>query len=77
MPGFGPAAEGKAFGVSSPNDEPLLFRQKWPKPLTLRLAFLEGRDANFLKSGPTRMAQTRAATDKSVPPWGQPAGVGP
>ena len=64
MPGFVPAAE------------PLLFRQKWPKPLTPRLASLKRRDANSLKSGPTRRAQTRSATDKSVPPGSQPAGVG-
>jgi hypothetical protein len=39
----------RASGVSSPNDEPLLFRQKWPKPLTPRLALLEERAANFFK----------------------------
>jgi hypothetical protein len=45
--GFRSAAEVKEFGVSPPNDEPLLFRQKWPKPLPPRLASLEGRDANL------------------------------
>ena len=35
-----------------------------------------GEGRQLLKSGPTRSAQTRSATYKSVPPWGQPAGVG-
>jgi hypothetical protein len=43
-----------------PAVEPLLFRQKWPKPVTPRLASKEGRDANLrraaqlagLKQGP-------------------------
>jgi hypothetical protein len=65
MPGLGPAAE------------VLLFRQKWPKPMTPRLALLEGRDAKDTKSGPTRSAQTRAAKCEERPSWGQPAGVGP
>ena len=60
-------------GVSSPDDEPLLFRQKWPKPWTPRLALWEGRDANLLKSGPTRSAQTRSATCEERPSLG-PAG---
>jgi hypothetical protein len=47
MSGFVQATEVKEFGVSPPNDEPLLFRQKWPKPLTPRPASLEGRDANL------------------------------
>ena len=73
MPGFGPAAEGKAFGVSPPNDEALLFRQKGPKPLTPRLASLQRRDANPAKSGPTRRAHTRAARCSERPSLG-PAG---
>ena len=56
-----------------PAAEPLLFRQKWPKPLTPRLALLEGRDAKCTKSGPTRRAQTRAARCEERPPLG-PAG---
>ncbi|MGB5056776.1 MAG: hypothetical protein WBO24_20460, partial [Nitrospirales bacterium] len=63
----------RSSGVSSPDDEPLLFRQKWPKPLTPRLALLEGRDANPLKRGPTRGAQTRAARCEERPSLG-PAG---
>ncbi|WP_447964223.1 hypothetical protein [Nitrospira sp. Ecomares 2.1] len=35
MPSFVPAAE------------PLLFRQKWPKPVTPRQASLDGTDANL------------------------------
>ena len=66
----------RASGGSSPGDESLLFRQKGPKPLTPRLAFWEGRDANFLKSGPTRQAQTGAARCEECPSLGQPAGVG-
>ena len=50
--------------------EPLLFRQKDPKPLTPRLASLEGRAANFLKSGPTRRAQTRSAKCSERPSLG-------
>ena len=57
-PGFGPAAE------------PLLFRQKWPKPLTPRLASWEGRDANIVKSGPTRRAHTGSAKCSERPSLG-------
>ena len=60
-------------GVSPPYGEVLLFRQKDPKPLTPRLALWEGRDANFLKSGPTRRAQTRSANCEERPSLG-PAG---
>ena len=60
-------------GVSSPYDEPLLFRQKWPKPLTPRLASWKGRDANPKKSGPTRQAQTGSAGCEERPSLG-PAG---
>jgi hypothetical protein len=63
-------------GGSSPDDELLLFRQKDPKPVTPRLALLKRRDANFLKSGPTRRAQTRAAGREERPSGSQPAGVG-
>ena len=60
-------------GVSAPDDEVLLFRQKDPKPLTPRLSSLKRRDANFLKSGPTRRAHTRAARCEERPSW-EPAG---
>ena len=63
-------------GVSSPDDEVLLFRQKDPKPWTPRLASLKRRDANFLKSGPTRRAHTRPARYEERPSGNQPAGVG-
>jgi hypothetical protein len=65
--GSRPVAEVKAFGVSPPPyDAPLLFRQKWPKPLTPLLALWEGRDANR-KSGPTRRAQTGSAKCEERP----------
>ena len=57
LPGFAPAGE------------PLLFRQKWPKPLTPSLATLDGSDAG-LKSGPTRCPQTRPAEYKERPTLG-------
>jgi hypothetical protein len=57
LPGFAPAGE------------QLLFGQKWPKPLTLRLATLDGSDAG-LKSGPTRCPQTRPAEYKERPTLG-------
>jgi hypothetical protein len=63
-------------GVSSPDDEPLWFRSKWPNPLTPRLASWKRRTANFLKRGPTRRAQTRSAKCEERPSLGQPAGVG-
>jgi hypothetical protein len=44
-----------------------LFRQKDPKPLTPHLASLKWRDANSLKSGPTRQAQTSAARCEERP----------
>ena len=58
MPGVGPAAE------------PLLFRQKLPKPLTPRLGTWKRRDANTLKSGPTRQAQTGSARCEERPSLG-------
>ena len=39
LPGFAPA------------NEPLLFRQKWPKPVTPRPATLEGTDASLRRAG--------------------------
>ena len=78
-PGFGLGAlrlfdaSLRASGVSPPGDESLLFRQKGPKPLPPRLAFWGGRDANPVKSGPTRGAQTRAAKCEERPSRG-PAG---
>ena len=49
---------------------------KGTKTIAAPAGFLGGRDANPVKSGPTRSAQTRAARDKSIPPKGQPAGFG-
>ena len=48
---------------------------KGTKTIAAAAGFLGGEGCNPVKSGPTRSAQTRAARDKSVPPWGQPAGV--
>ncbi len=82
--GWAPAGEVKEFGVSPPYGEVLLFRQKDPKPLTPRLALLKGRDANLRRAdqlaGPV-LSFAEGLTQgplnaKSVPPWGQPAGVG-
>ncbi len=49
LPGFAPAGEA------------LLFRQKWPKPLTPRLALYRGDGRKLGEGGPTRRAQTRSA----------------
>ncbi|HBP86803.1 MAG TPA: hypothetical protein DD706_03800 [Nitrospiraceae bacterium] len=75
MLGFGRAAEGKAFGVSPPNDEALLFRQKGPKPVTPRPALLEGRDADLRGAAQLAGLTQGPLFSKSVPPGGQPAGV--
>ena len=64
VPGFGPAAE------------PLLFRRKWPKPLTPRLASLKRRAANPEKADQLARLTQGPQAEKSVPPLGQPAGVG-
>ena len=37
---------------------------------------IRGEGRKLAEGGPTRRAQTRSARDKSVPPLGQPAGVG-
>ena len=62
LPGFAPA------------NEPFLFRQKWPKPVTPRQVSLDGTDAS-LKRRPTRgacpeswrRAQTRSAESPERP----------
>jgi hypothetical protein len=76
MPGVAPAGEVKEFGVSPSSDEPLLFRQKWPKPLTPRLALLEGRDANLRRAAQLAGLRQGPLNAKSAPPLGQPAGGG-
>jgi hypothetical protein len=64
LPGFGPAAE------------PLLFRQKWPKPLTPRPVSLDWTDAKHEKAGQLAALRQGPLIDKSVRPWGLAAGVG-
>jgi len=56
-PRFGPAAE------------PLLFRLKWPKPLTPRLASLERTDANLRRADQLAPLKQGPLADKSVPLW--------
>jgi len=75
LPGFGPAAEA------------LLVRQKDPIKvalfethqalLTPRLASWERTDANLRRAGQLAPLKQGPPTDESVPPVGQPAGVGP
>src|SRR5680860_1082538 len=63
MPGFGPAAE------------PLLFRQKDPKPLTPRLAHQSGGTPTLRRAAQLAGLRHGPLDAKSVPPVGQPAGV--
>ena len=49
LPGFAPVVE------------PLLFRQKWPKPVTPRPGTLRWVGRKTAEGGPTRLAQTRSA----------------
>ena len=65
LPGFAPAGEA------------LLFRQKAPKPVTPRLALLEGTDASLRRADQLAPLKQGPPPDKSVPPVGQTAGVGP
>ncbi len=64
MPGFAPAGEA------------LLFRQKDPKPLTPRLALGERTDASLKRAVQLAGLKQGPPAEKSVPPLGQPAGVG-
>jgi len=63
LPGFAPAGEA------------LLFRQKAPKPMTPRLALLEGTDAKLKRADQLAPLKQGPQTDESVPPLGQTAGV--
>jgi len=65
LPGFAPAGEA------------LLFWQKAPKPLTPRLALLEGTDANLRRADQLAPLTHGPLVDESIPPLGQTAGVGP
>ncbi len=56
--------------------QPLLWRQKDPKPLTLRLASWGRMDANLRRAGQLAPLKQGLPTDESVPPLGQTAGVG-
>ncbi len=64
MPGFGPAAD------------PLLFRQKWTKPLTPRPVSSEWTDANHKKAGQLAALKQGPQSDVSVRPGERAAGVG-
>ncbi|WP_443147675.1 hypothetical protein [Nitrospira sp.] len=64
MPGFAPAGE------------PLFFREKWPKPLTPRLALGERTDANLKRAVQLAGLKQGPPAEESVPPLGQPTGVG-
>ena len=63
LPGFGPAAD------------PLLFRQKWTKPLTPRPATLQGTDANIWSAGQLAPLRQGPPIDESVRPFGLTEGV--
>jgi len=64
LPGFGPAAE------------PLLFRQKQPKPLMPRLASFNEMDANHGRASQLAALKQGSPTDESVHSEGRTAGVG-
>jgi hypothetical protein len=49
---------------------------KGPKTSDAPSGLIRGEGRKPAEGGPTRRAQTRSARDKSVPPLGQPAGVG-
>ncbi len=63
MPGLGPAAE------------PLLFRQKWPKPLTPSLAKFLGRTQDREERTNLLRSDKGPQIKEGVRPEGQPAGV--
>ncbi|WP_443147739.1 hypothetical protein [Nitrospira sp.] len=56
LPGFAPA------------NEPLLFRQKWPKPVTPRPATLDGTDASLKRAGQLAELRQGPPDDLSVRP---------
>ena len=64
MPGFVPAAD------------PLLFRQKWPKPLSPRPATLDGMDANLGRADQLATLRQGPPGGTSVHPEARTAGVG-
>ncbi len=64
MPGFGPTAD------------PLLFRQKWTKPLTPRSVSSEEADASHGRAGQLAVLKQGPPRYKSVRPGGRAAGVG-
>jgi len=59
LPGFAPADE--VLLGESQRAQPLLWRQKAPKPVTPRLALIRGDGRKPEEGGPTRSAQTRSA----------------
>ena len=64
MPGFGPAAE------------PLLFRQKWPKPLSPRQATLDEANESYRKADQLAALRQGPLVDQGVRLRSQAAGVG-
>jgi hypothetical protein len=73
----GSARQPRLLLGASRRAQPLLWRQKDPKPLTPRLASWERRDAHLRRAGQLAPLKQGQPTDESVPPLGQPAGVGP
>jgi hypothetical protein len=55
----------------------LCVEQKAPKPLTPRVAALERMDASLRRADQLAPLKQGPPADKSVPPLGQTAGVGP
>ncbi len=64
MRGFAPAPRGPFVSA------------KGPKTIDAPSGLIRGDGRQLGESGPTRLAQTRSAGEKSVPPFGQTAGVG-
>ena len=64
LPGFAPA------------NEPLLFRQKWPKPVTPRQASLDGTGASLRRADQLAALKQGLLNHQSVRPWSLSAGVG-
>jgi len=75
LPGFGPAAEVAPWRV--PKGATVVVEAKDPKPLTPRLASWERTDANLRRAGQLALLTQGPSIAESVPPVGQPAGVGP
>jgi hypothetical protein len=66
LPGFAPANE-VLLGASR-RARPLLWRQKWPKPITPRQASFDGTDANLRRAGQLAALRQGPPDDLSVRP---------